>query len=70
MVKYGLERNGVLVTHAVMSGPVGYKVYQYPVKKDLVFDTEESAQEVATLIDAKVVEYFYDIAKWKNILAA
>lgn len=53
-----------------MSGPVGYKVYQYPVKTDLVFDTKESAQEVATLIDAKVVEYFYDIAKWKNILAA
>ena len=53
-----------------MSGPVGYKVYQYPVKTDLVFDNEEKAQEVATLIDAKVVEYFYDIAKWKNILAA
>tara|TARA_E500000331_G_scaffold357753_1_gene420787 strand:+ start:445 stop:654 length:210 start_codon:yes stop_codon:yes gene_type:complete len=69
-VKYGLERNGVLITHAVMSGPAGYKVYQYPVKTDLVFDTKESAQEVATLIDAKVVEYFYDIAKWKNILAA
>ena len=62
MVKYGLERNGVLVTHAVMSGPVGYKVYQYPVKADLVFDTEEKAQDVATLIGAKVIEYFFEQA--------
>ena len=59
-----------MIRHEDMSVHVAYKVYQYPVKTDLVFDTKESAQEVATLIDAKVVEYFYDIAKWKNILAA
>ena len=58
MVKYGLERNGVLVTHAVMSGPVGYKVYQYPVVDDLVFDTKEKAEEVANIMqDAEVVVY-------------
>ena len=57
-MKYALEKNGALVTHAVMSGPVGYKVYQYPVKTELVFDNEEKAQEVATLIGAKVIEYF------------
>ena len=58
-MKYALEKNGALVTHAVMSGPVGYKVYQYPVKTELVFDNEEKAQEVATLIGAKVIEYFF-----------
>ena len=45
-----------------MSGPVGYKVYQYPVKTELVFDNEEKAQEVATLIGAKVIEYFFEKA--------
>tara|TARA_B110000211_G_scaffold54069_1_gene59852 strand:+ start:814 stop:1008 length:195 start_codon:yes stop_codon:yes gene_type:complete len=61
-VKYALEKNGAVVTHAVMSGPVGYKVYQYPVKTELVFDNEEKAQEVATLIGAKVIEYFFEKA--------
>jgi len=60
--KFALERNGVVVTHAVMSGPVGYKIYQYPVQTDLVFDIEEKAQEVAILIGAKVVKYCYEQA--------
>lgn len=62
MSKFALERNGVVITHAVMSGPIGYKIYQYPVQTDLVFDTEEKAQDVATLIGAKVIEYFYERA--------
>tara|TARA_B110000483_G_C18086765_1_gene500328 strand:+ start:110 stop:256 length:147 start_codon:yes stop_codon:yes gene_type:complete len=45
-----------------MSGPIGYKIYQYPVQTDLVFDIEEKAQEVATLIGAKVVKYCYEQA--------
>ena len=62
MSKFALERNGVVVTHAVMTGTVGYKIYQYPVQTDLVFDIEEKAQEVATLIGAKVVKYCYEQA--------
>ena len=41
-----------------MKGPVSYKVYQYPVVDDLVFDTKEKAEEVANLMqDAEVVVY-------------
>jgi len=56
--KYAIQRNGDLVQHVSMKGPVSYKVYQYPVVDDLVFDTKEKAVEVANIMqDAEVVVY-------------
>lgn len=52
---YKLERNGKTVERIVMSGDLGYKVYQIPEIIDLVFDTEEQAKQVAKMLDAKVV---------------
>ena len=52
---YKLERNGKTVERIVMSGDLGYKVYQIPEIIDLVFDTEEQAKQVAKILDAKVV---------------
>ncbi len=52
---YKLERNGKIVERIVMSGDLGYKVYQIPEIIDLVFDTKEQAKQVANILDAKVV---------------
>ena len=54
---YKLERNGKTVQHTVMSGKLGYKVYQTPKIIDLVFDTKEQAEQVAKILDAKFVVY-------------
>ena len=69
-MQYTLEKNNEVVRHIIMVGELGYKVHKTPQVVDLVFDEEYKAQEVANILDAKVIEYFYDIVKWKNALAA
>ena len=60
---YKLERNGKTVEHIVMTGKLGYKIYQMPVRNDLVFDTKEQAMQVAKLLDADVVEILTTFAR-------
>jgi len=69
-MQYALEKNDEVVKHIIMVGELKYKVYKTPQVVDLVFDTEDKAQEVADVLNAKVIEYFYDAARWKNTLAA
>jgi|TARA_B110000037_G_C17082230_1_gene490437 hypothetical protein len=64
LVNFALEnKNGEVVKHIVMVGELGYKIYKTPEVIDLVFDTKEQAQEVGSLLDVKVIEYFYEYAQ-------
>ena len=46
-----------------MTGELGYKIYQMPVRNDLVFETEEQAMQVAKLLEADVVEVLTKFAR-------